>query len=94
MGISLNKPFPLESLLILYETCKHNDYYNRYAPGYWKLVDWLAPIDLSPLNSYQKINLPKLLHTFQLDELARRLRTDPSKLLQYYIDLYQQGKLK
>lgn len=69
----ITKPFPLWALLCIYEQSNRRDTYANYFEGLKLLVNWLGPVDCPAVTADLKI--PKLLHTYDAQEIARILNT-------------------
>ena len=88
-----NKPFPLHSLLIMYDTCPRELYIN-WMEGFKILVQWLQPIQIDQAPPNTKI--PRLFRTYEIQEIAKILNTTQDNIYHAYrhslalIELQQQ----
>lgn len=73
------KPFPLWALLALYETASRQLYVN-YFSDFKLLADWLGPIEMPEVSS----DIPKLFHTYEIQEIAKHLGTTQGQIYHGY----------
>lgn len=80
------KEFPLNSLMILYHRSQKLLYVN-YMEGFKELVNWLGPISRS---KKQSINVPTYLYTYEVQEIAKILDEDGSKIWQELLQVMRE----
>lgn len=80
-----SKPFPLASLLYMYEVSNHKDTYCNYFEGFKLLVDWLGPIEIPEIPAQLESKpIPKLYHTYDIQEIAVILKTSQERIYHGY----------
>lgn len=78
-----SKPFPLASLLYMYEVSNRKDTYCNYFEGFKLLVGWLGPIEVPEIPAQLELKpIPKLYHTYDIQEIAIILKTSQERI--YY----------
>ena len=82
------QPFPLWALLALYEKGSRQTLYCNYFEGFKLLVAWLNPIEIPQLTieqrQEQQNRIPKMFHTYDIQEIATILNTSQESIYHGY----------
>ena len=81
---AIESRFPLWAILALYETSSREDTYIDYMDGFKLLVSWLAPFDIP--SNYQIESIPKIIGSYEMNEVANVLQVHPSIIYQAWVD--------
>lgn len=83
-----SRPFPLRYFLHLYVRADRADVYCNYFAGTKLLLEWLAPIDTSEIDSYSKAPLPDMLMSYEIDRLSMLLGVSQYSLARLIWSMY------